>query len=457
MRALFLIDGEHYPPVVLDAMKRVEESIGLEGVAAAFLGGTEKLKEGTDYGVPLVKAEDPVAAVEKALEEHDEVEVVVDLSDEPVVGYRERMRIASLVLAAGASYRGSDFELRPPDYHAISTKPSLAVIGTGKRVGKTAVSGYLARLLSANGFAPGVVSMGRGGPSEPEVIKGHEMEVGSSYLLDALARGAHAASDYYETAALSRVFTVGCRRCGGGLAGAPFVSNVLEGARLANGLDTRLTVFDGSGAAVPPVAVGGRVLVAGAHQDPEYVSGYLGAYRILMSDLLLLTMSEEPMAGKEKVRSTAEAARRIRPNLQVIPAVFRPRPVGEVRGLKVGYVSTAPRSVLKVLCQHLEERYGCEVVAASGSLSDRKGLARDLEYMRSLDVEAYLTEIKAAAVDVVTRRGTEEEKPVFYCDNDPVAVEGCDGLLDRALLELAERVVAGFEDETGSPDGSVGV
>ena len=457
MRALFLIDGEHYPPVVLDAMKRVEESIGLEGVAAAFLGGTEKLKEGTDYGVPLVKAEDPVAAVEKALEEHDEVEVVVDLSDEPVVGYRERMRIASLVLAAGASYKGSDFELRPPDYHAVSTKPSLAVIGTGKRVGKTAVSGYLARLLSANGFAPGVVSMGRGGPSEPEVIKGHEMEVGSSYLLDALARGAHAASDYYETAALSRVFTVGCRRCGGGLAGAPFVSNVLEGARLANGLDTRLTVFDGSGAAVPPVAVGGRVLVAGAHQDPEYVTGYLGAYRILMSDLLLLTMSEEPMAGKEKVRSTAEAARRIRPNLQVIPAVFRPRPVGEVRGLKVGYVSTAPRSVLKVLCQHLEERYGCEVVAASGSLSDRKGLARDLEYMRSLDVEAYLTEIKAAAVDVVTRRGTEEEKPVFYCDNDPVAVEGCDGLLDRALLELAERVVAGFEDETGSPDGSVGV
>jgi cyclic 2,3-diphosphoglycerate synthetase len=237
-------------------------------VAAAFLGGTEKLKEGTDYGVPLVKAEDPVAAVEKALEEYDDVEVVVDLSDEPVVGYRERMRIASLVLAAGASYKGSDFELRPPEYHVVSTKPSLAVIGTGKRVGKTAVSGYLARLLSANGFAPGVVSMGRGGPPEPEVIDGHEMEVGSSYLLDALSRGAHAASDYYETAALSRVVTVGCRRCGGGLAGEPFVSNVLEGARLANRLDTRITVFDGSGAAVPPVAVGGRVLVAGAHQDP---------------------------------------------------------------------------------------------------------------------------------------------------------------------------------------------
>src|SRR5919199_4031867 len=113
MRALFLIDGEHYPPVVLDAMKNVEEALGAEGVAAAFLGGTEKLKEGADYGVPLVKAEDPVSAVAKALETHA-VEVVVDLSDEPVVGYRERMRIASLALAAGARYRGGDFDFRPP-------------------------------------------------------------------------------------------------------------------------------------------------------------------------------------------------------------------------------------------------------------------------------------------------------------------------------------------------------
>ena len=67
MRALFLIDGEHYPPVVLDAMQSVRESLHAEGVAAAFLGGTEKLKEGTDYGVPLVNDEDPVSAVERAL------------------------------------------------------------------------------------------------------------------------------------------------------------------------------------------------------------------------------------------------------------------------------------------------------------------------------------------------------------------------------------------------------
>ncbi|MDP8944514.1 MAG: 2,3-diphosphoglycerate synthetase [Actinomycetota bacterium] len=434
MRALFLIDGEHYPPVVIDAMQSVQQSLEVEGVAAAFLGGTEKIREGTDYGVPLVEDKDPVSAVEKALADY-EVDVVVDLSDEPVIGYRERMKIASLALYARARYLGSDFELKPPDLRPVSTKPSLAVIGTGKRVGKTAISGYLARLLAREGFEPGVVSMGRGGPQRPEVIEGHKMEVGSDYLLEALGRGAHAASDYYETAALSRVVTVGCRRCGGGLAGEPFVSNVLEGAEIANGLDTRVTVFDGSGAAMPPVRVERRVLVAGANQDPEYIVGFLGTYRLLLSDLLLLTMSEEPLADSEKVRGLVRAVRQVRPDLVVIPTVFRPRPVGKVDGMRVGYVSTAPSAVLDTLSRHLEEYYGCEVVAASGNLSDRRRLGTDLQGMSG--VEAYLTEIKAAAVDVVTRRGSAEGKPVFYCDNDPVG-EG----LDQTLLALAQEAVA---------------
>ncbi len=429
-----MIDGEHYPPVVLDAMRKVCEDLGVDGVAAAFLGGTEKLKEGTDYGVPLVKAASPVAAVEKALGEY-EVDVVVDLSDEPVVGYRERMRIASLALATGARYVGSDFELRPPKLHNVSDKPSLAVIGTGKRVGKTAISGYLARLLAREGFDPGVVSMGRGGPPEPEVIEGRKLTVGSDYLLEALERGAHAASDYYETAALSRVTTVGCRRCGGGLSGEPFVSNVLEGARIANGLDTGITVFDGSGATIPPVVLDRRMLVAGANQDPEYITGFLGSYRVLISDLLLLTMSEEPMAEDKKVQNIVEAVRELKPGIEVIPTVFRPRPVGNVKGLRVAYISTAPPQVLEKLSEHLEEQYGCEVVGASGNLSDRRRLAEDLDNIKN--AEAYLTEIKAAAVDVVTRRGSQEGRPVLYCDNDPVG----DGL-DEALLGLAREAVA---------------
>lgn len=437
MRTLFLIDGEHYPPVVIEAMRSIEESWGAEGVAAAFLGGTEKIGAESEYGLPLVRAGDPISAVRDALAAY-EVEAVVDLSDEPVIGYRERMRIASLALRDGARYLGADFEFRPPGYKKISTKPALAIAGTGKRVGKTAVAGYMARLLEAGGFAPGVVSMGRGGPPEPEVIQGGRREVGGGFLLEALERGAHAASDYYETAALSRVVTIGCRRCGGGMAGEPFVSNVLQGAALANELDTRITLFDGSGAVVPPVEVEKRVLVAGAHQDPEYITGYLGAYRLFISDLLLLTMSEEPMAGREKVEDIKRAVEEVNPGMCVIPSVFRPRPVGEVRGLRVVYVSTAPESVLSRLSRYLEEEYGCKVVGATGALSDRRRLAEDLGGMEEAD--AYLTEIKAAAIDVVARRGAGEGKPVFYCDNEPVG-EG----LEAALLDLARAATSEFE------------
>lgn len=186
---------------------------------------------------------------------------------------------------------------------------------------------------------------------------------------------------------------------------------------------------------MPPVEVERRVLVAGAHQDPEYIVGFLGTYRLLLSDLLLLTMSEEPMAGPQKVDGLVSAVRDVRPDLNVIPTIFRPRPVGKVEGLRVGYVSTAPPAVLDKLARHLENEYGCEVVATSGNLSDRKRLGADLDGMPT--VEAYLTEIKAAAVDVVTRRGSEEGKPVLYCDNDPVG-EG----LDSELLRLAREAVA---------------
>jgi cyclic 2,3-diphosphoglycerate synthase len=150
-----------------------------------------------------------------------------------------------------------------------------------------------------------------------------------------------------------------------------------------------------------------------------------------------------------------ETVREVKPELRVVPAVFRPRPVGgEVRDLRVAYISTAPRIVLDKLGGYLEQQYGCKVVTSSGSLSDRKRLYLDLEEMRSPKIDAYLTEIKAAAVDVVTRRGAEEGKPVFYCDNDPVPVAGHGGLLDEALLGLAKDVVEGFMDRAGGLVGS---
>src|SRR5919202_5761368 len=120
MRALAVIDGEHYAPVVRDALR----SLPYDVVAAWRAGGGEKLVGAEDYGVPL--ADD----LEEALATW-EPDVVYDLSDEPVLGPRERLRVASRVLARGLPYVGPDFRLEPPVFAPLEL-PSIAVRGTGK-------------------------------------------------------------------------------------------------------------------------------------------------------------------------------------------------------------------------------------------------------------------------------------------------------------------------------------
>jgi len=57
-RAVVLIDGEHYAPVVRDALAALPYDV----VGALFVGGSEKLRGGEEYGVPLVEALDTVEA-----------------------------------------------------------------------------------------------------------------------------------------------------------------------------------------------------------------------------------------------------------------------------------------------------------------------------------------------------------------------------------------------------------
>src|SRR5215208_5168734 len=214
MRALVIGDGEHYAPVVRDALA----ALPYEVAGLWLAGGGEKLRGGDDYGVPVVSSlEGGIAELEP--------EVVVDLSDEPVLGPRERLRVASRVLAQGLPYLGPDFRFEPPEL-APFPRPSLSVIGTGKRVGKTAVTGHVARLLARDRDVV-VVAMGRGGPPEPELM---ETPPTVDDLVALSRAGRHAASDYLETAALAGVVTIGCRRCGGGMAGAPVDSNARGGA-----------------------------------------------------------------------------------------------------------------------------------------------------------------------------------------------------------------------------------
>lgn len=389
-RALVVIDGEHYPPVVRDAIAELPYDV----VGAWLAGGTEKLRGVDDYGVPLL------SELEDGFRE---AEVVVDLSDEPVLGPRARFSLASRVLAAGLRYEGADFHFEPPQYAAFPL-PSLAVIGTGKRVGKTAVTGHVARLLARDRKVV-VVAMGRGGPAEP-VLRDVRPTLDS--LLELSRAGGHAASDYLETAALTGVVTVGCRRAGGGLAGAVMTSNVLQGAALAAEQDPDVVVFDGSGAAIPPVETDARILVSGTGHDPV---GYLNAYRVLVSDLVMLLGDVD-----------SEPVRALTP-VPVIGFDLRLRPVAPLAGRRVAVFTTGPAP-----SDHLD----ADIVSVSRNLADRARLRADLE---QTDADVFLVEIKAAAIDVVAEVAQERGVEVVFAENEIVPRPG-EPTLDEAILKL---------------------
>ncbi len=430
MKVLALVDGEHYPPVTRWGILAAR-SMGYEPVAALFVGGTEKISGPVDAGVPTIfpePGEPPRLALGRAL---DEVrpDAVLDLSDEPVLGYRERMELAAVALDRGVPYLGSDFRLDPPVWAPALPIPTVAVIGTGKRTGKTAIAGHAARIANAAGLEPVIVAMGRGGPPEPEVARAGTVTVES--LIERVARGEHAASDYLEDALFAGVTTVGARRVGGGLAGMPFATNVWEAAMKAVELGAGLVILEGSGSAIPPLPWDAGILVAPASVPPEYVVGYLGPYRILRSDLLVITMSggsNEP----EHLFPFRSHVRRLRADARFVVTDFQPAPLGELRGKGVYLTTTAPPQAASKQAKHLEEAHGARVVGYSTRLADRAGLDADLEAAEEYDI--LVTELKAAAVDVACERAIARGAGIVFFDNRPVTTGG-DGDLDDLLRD----------------------
>jgi cyclic 2,3-diphosphoglycerate synthetase len=292
--------------------------------------------------------------------------------------------------------------------------------------------------------------MGRGGPPEPELVPGRD-GLGVAELLAASRRGRHAASDCYEDAVLAGVPAVGCRRCGGGLAGAPFDDTVRAALPLVEASGAALAVVEGSGAVVPPVACDATLCVSGAAQPSEYVVGLLGTYRLLLSDALVLTQCEPPFADEAVVAALAAAARAVRPGLRVVPTVFRPRPAQPVRGRRVAFFTTAPEAAVPRLAQALAEDHGAEVVLVSTDLADRARLAPAVA-RAAREADVFLCEIKAAAVDVVAEGAEAAGRELVFCDNEPVSL-GPDlgGVVDELAALAAERFAA--RGPTRGPSG----
>jgi cyclic 2,3-diphosphoglycerate synthase len=382
-----LIDGEHHPSAVRDVLA----SLDLAGVV--FCGGEEKLGPGSledHYGMPVE------TNVEEGLRRlAPGADALVDLADEPIVPASRKLRIAALALDLGLAYAGPGARLDPPRYEPIGFDgPKLAVIATGKRTGKTAVAGHWAALLRDLGADPVIVCMGRGGPAEPRLA---EAAPSLEELVAIAEGGSHAASDYLEDAVIAGVRTVGCRRVGGGFNGAPFHSNVAEGAALAASLDPGSIVFEGSGACIPPVEVDRTVCILGAGQPEPFAE-----YRVARADLVL----------------AAEGA--VDPPPGALPFSLRPEPLEEIADdARVAVFTTGATAVSGIP----------DPVLVSTNLAKRAALAADLDRAAAERCDVYLTELKAAAIDTVALRARAEGARVAFIRNRPVGI-------DDALVNL---------------------
>jgi len=455
-----LVDGEHYPPVVAAAIDRLSRRLpGATVVGAALLGGTEKLAAGRpalglELGVEVVGGATPDEALLAGLEAW-RPDLVYDLSDEPVLDNRARLRLAGRALAAGAAYQGADFRFDAPPRPKLATKPSIAVIGTGKRTGKTAVSAQLARTLRERGTPPVVVAMGRGGPAAPELVDPAVFDLSVGGLMALAESGRHAASDHLEGAVMSGSTTVGTRRCGGGMAGAPADDTVAAGVALANDRPEPLVILEGSGQCIPPVHADATILVAPGSADPDLVVGHLGAYRVLLADLIVVTMAATSLAASGFRASFEGDVRRLVQGVsgpqRIVRVTLHPTPLAPISGRRVIYATTAPASVGGHLAAHLEHVHGAQLVGVSHNLANRPLLAADLE--EAGPAEVLVVELKAAAIDLAARFALDRGMEVVLCDNRVVTIGG-DGPFEELGLDIADLATQRFSTPTHSRSSS---
>ena len=333
-----------------------------------------------DYGVPLVEALDGV-----------EADLVVDLSDEPVLGPRERMLWASRSLALGLPYVGADFRFDPPPLHPVDAAVARGDRHSASGSGRPPSRAHVARVFSRDRRVV-VVAMGRGGPAEPELL---ETPPTLDDLLSLSRSGRHAASDHLEAAALAGV----PRSAAGGPAAGSRALRSVERARgrVARGAARpRVVVFDGSGAAVPPVEADARILVTNGSHDPR---AGLNAYRVLISDLVVDTGG----ADLEAIRSISD--------VPIVAAELRLRPSTPLDGRRTAVFTTGPAPT---------DGLDAEIVHVSRNLARRDALREELEHV---DADIYLVELKAAAVDVVAEAALARGAEVVLAANDVVSSE----------------------------------
>ena len=209
MRTLALVDGEHHPPVTRAALEAAAER-GHESWPRSWSAAPR-----SSAGGPLISASRSASWTTgpraPGRSPSSRPELVLDLSDEPILGYRERMELAAVALVAGPVRRGR----LPP-------RPAggAAAAGPDARRDRDRQAHREDGDRGLGGPAGGPPRPGAGrrrdGPRRAAGAHARARRHGGPDLVRLVAAGQHGASDYLEDAITTGVTTVGARRAGGG-------------------------------------------------------------------------------------------------------------------------------------------------------------------------------------------------------------------------------------------------
>jgi cyclic 2,3-diphosphoglycerate synthase len=205
---------------------------------------------------------------------------------------------------------------------------------------------------------------------------------------------------------------------------------------LALSLEPNVLLIEGSGAAVPPVAAHQRVCLTSAARVKEEALAYLGPYRLLGSQLVLIADAHRLTAGelaalKDSLGVWCEGATLVGCRLQPEPSTDVPA------GARVAFFSTASPEHGTELRDGLARR-GIDVRVLSTNLARRAELREDLARAEREGCDVYLTELKAAAIELVAEDAKRRGVDVVMVRNRPVSIPG-EPDLDAELLALLDR------------------
>jgi cyclic 2,3-diphosphoglycerate synthase len=251
--------------------------------------------------------------------------------------------------------------------------------------------------------------MGRGGPAEPQLAKPHTTP---AELLAIARSGRHAASDYLEDAVIAGIPTVGCRRVGGGLAGACVESNVSAGTALAIAQNPTSILFEGSGSMLPPVEVDATVCLVGSRDGALQ---HLGPFRLMRSALALVLPADDPSDHRRRPLVPRQG--------DPDPACSRGRRTLPA-GARVAFFTTGQGDLSDA-----------DPVVTSRNLARRPELAAAIEHAIRERCDVFVSELKAAAVDTVAEAAQRNGARLIWARNRPCARDGEDDL-DEALLAV---------------------